>query len=253
MRPLSHSHFSVRVDSCLLPLRIPCFTQSRKTGHCAPQLCAGHRSVRSELRNLARPHGKPRCCKRKRRNHLRTGFRRFRRAAQRRYVSIRTKDANPPTRMTSSEYDRLSGVTPPWLVSKRPSPRIWKKRDASSSLTRPGRSGRYSISSPHLGRTRTVGSNARRIPRDGVLGPDRCRGPLGPGLQNQHVARRPVTACEGGSTWCLRAVLYCAWNELRRANGRHGRTAWAWRKTQFSGWRAVYFAVHFGIQTGSIG
>jgi hypothetical protein len=38
-----------------------------------------------------------------------------------------------------------------------------------------------------------------------------------------------------------------------RANGQHEWTAREWRKARFSGWRAVCFAVHFGIETGSIG
>jgi Zn-dependent peptidase ImmA (M78 family) len=36
-------------------------------------------------------------------------------------------------------------------------------------------------------------------------------------------------------------------------NGQHERTAWEWRNPRFSGCCAVCFAVHFGIQTGSIG
>jgi hypothetical protein len=36
-------------------------------------------------------------------------------------------------------------------------------------------------------------------------------------------------------------------------NGQHERTAREWRNPRFSGCCAVCFAVHFGIQTGSIG
>ena len=45
---------------------------------------------------------------------------------------------------------------------------------------------------------------------------------------------------------------------FRQQDGQHEWTAWetgspGWCPAGFSGWRAVCFAVHFGIQTGSIG
>ena len=54
---------------------------------------------------------------------------------------------------------------------------------------------------------------------------------------------------------CLvRCAILCLERALESRNGQHERTAWEWPGTCDSqGCCAVCFAVHFGIQTGSIG
>ena len=64
---------------------------------------------------------------------------------------------------------------------------------------------------------------------------------------------RPRQGCGSYTNPTLGPLCYIVpGTSFGERNGQHEQTAWEWRNPRFSGCCAVCFAVHFGIQTGSI-